>query len=43
MKLVTDNLLSFHAFAPVVYLNQSKSQLLSTLAQTYAANILEVL
>lgn len=43
MKLVTDNLLSFHAFAPVAYLKQSKSKILSSLAKTDLPNILEVL
>ena len=42
LKIVSDNLLSFHAFGPVAYLNQQKSKLMSTMAKTDLATILYV-
>ena len=42
LKTVSDNLLSFHAFGPVAYLNQQKSKLMSTMSKTDLATILYV-
>lgn len=42
IEVVRDNLLSFHAFGPVAYVNHQKSTVMSTLAKTDIAALLKV-
>lgn len=43
LKTVTDNLMSFHAFAPIAYLNHQTSKSLASLAKADLGEILYVL
>ena len=42
LKIVSDNLLSFHAYGPVAYLKHQKSAFLGNLAKTDLPDILNV-
>ena len=43
LKTVSDNLLSYHAFGPVAYLNKQKSKPMNSLAKSNLAWLLYVL